>query len=256
MKRTDTDLLRLPILKPVKGAIAAFLALLLCSVPCFATDTEILAWSSFGKSDGVYARVDTTDKVIALTFDDGPHPYLTPKILDILDKYNVKATFFVVGEMVKSYPSALKAVALRGHEIGNHTFSHLPESEGGLNKLKKEIEETEKLIFKLTGKKTFLFRPPTGYCCQSAVNMTSELGYKTVVWDIDTKDWAHRTPSQILFEVKKYAQNGSIILFHDFIGKNSPTPQALELIIPWLKAQGYRFVTAGELIELGEESQQ
>ena len=233
----------------VKRCIALLLSAVCLAFPSFAeTDTQV--WTSFGKSDGVYARVETADKVIALTFDDGPHPVLTPKILDILAKYDVKATFFVVGEMAKSYPSALKKVAKAGHEIGNHTLTHLQESDANCERLKAEILETENTVFKLTGKKTFLFRPPTGYCCSSAVTMTGELGYTTVVWDIDTRDWAHRSPEQIFSEVKKFARSGSIILFHDFIGKNSPTPKALELVIPWLKSQGYRFVTVGELIEM------
>jgi peptidoglycan/xylan/chitin deacetylase (PgdA/CDA1 family) len=231
----------------VRRCIALLVAAVFFTFPSFAeNDTPV--WTSFSKSDGVYARVETSDKVIALTFDDGPHPILTPKILDILDKYDVKATFFVVGEMAKSYPSSLKKVAKNGHEIGNHTFTHLQESENGCERLKSEILETENTVFKLTGKKTFLFRPPTGYCCSSAVTMTKELGYTTVVWDIDTRDWAHPSPTQILSEVKKYARSGSIILFHDFIGKDSPTPKALELIIPWLIANGYKLVTVGELI--------
>ena len=225
------------------------LTLLCFSCSCHAlSDGTQSVWASFGKSDGVYARVDTDDKVIALTFDDGPHPTLTPKILDILDKYDAKATFFVVGSMAKLYPRTIKEVALRGHELGNHTYTHLTESASGCEKLKKEILDTENTVFSLTGKKTFLFRPPTGYCCSNAVSMTGELGYKTIVWDIDTRDWTLRSPEAIFSDVKKYARNGSIILFHDFIGKSSPTPKALELILPWLKAQGYRFVTVGELI--------
>lgn len=234
----------------MKRRITALILALLCfTLPSYASSSDaVSAWASFGKSDGVYARVETADKVIALTFDDGPHPSLTPKILDILDKYGAKATFFVVGDMAKSYPSALKQIALRGHEIGNHTYTHLAESDSGREKLKKEIIDTENTVFKLTGKKTFLFRPPTGYCCASAVEMTGELGYKTIVWDIDTRDWTLRSPEAIFSDVKKYARSGSIILFHDFIGKNSPTPKALELILPWLTAQGYRMVTVCELL--------
>ena len=215
----------------------------------FKSDTAT-AWASFGKSDGVYTRVSTEEKVIALTFDDGPHPVLTPKILDVLDKYEVKATFFVVGKMARSYQGTLKSIALSGHEIGNHTYNHLAENNSNSDKIKNEILLTEDTVFELTAKKTFLFRPPTGYCCESAVRMTREMGYTTVIWDIDTRDWAHTPPEKILDEVKKYAKNGSIILFHDFIGKDSPTIEALELVIPWLKEQGYKFVTVGEMLEL------
>lgn len=230
--------------------ICALMSVLGILSPFKQVNTGVPVWARFGKDDGVFARVNTEEKVIALTFDDGPHPSLTPKILNILDEYGVKATFFVVGENAEFYPQALKKIALRGHEIGNHTFTHLAESSTNCDKVKEEIIKTEDVIFKLTAKKTFLFRPPTGYCCDSAVKMTKDLGYKTVVWDIDTRDWAHTSPQKILSEVRKYAQNGSIILFHDFIGKDSPTPEALRLVIPWLKSQGYSFLTVGEMMGL------
>ncbi len=210
--------------------------------------TNIMAWASFGESDGVYSRIETEEKVIALTFDDGPHPHLTPQILDVLDEYDAKATFFVVGRMAKTYPSVLKEVSRRGHEIGNHTYTHLTESNGSNEKLKKEIIDTELAILEIALQQTRLFRPPTGYCSKNAVKMTGELGYKTVVWDIDTKDWAHTPPQKIFNEVKNRAKSGSIILFHDFIGTNSPTVEALRLILPWLREQGYTFVTVGQML--------
>ena len=217
--------------------------------PFWTDAADIPSWSSFSKDDGVYARVSTEDKVIALTFDDGPHPYLTDKILDILDEYNAKATFFVVGQMASAYPEVLKRVALRGHEIGNHTYTHLAESDDGCDMLRSEIQRTEDTVFQLTAKKTFLFRPPTGHCCPSAVKMTGELGYKTVVWDIDTRDWAHTPIDEICRNVRSNVKNGSIILMHDFIGANSPTPKALRQIVPMLKELGYEFVTVSQLLE-------
>ena len=235
----------------ITKCICLLLSLLGIISPLGITESSsVPVWARFGKSDGVYARAETDENVIALTFDDGPHPYLTDKILDILDKYDAKATFFVVGKMAELYPQVLKRVALKEHEIGNHTYSHLAESNSNSGEIKQEIMKTEDLIFKLTAKKTFLFRPPTGYCCENAVKMTSELGYKTVVWDIDTRDWAHKSPEKIFSEVKKYARSGSIILFHDFIGKDSPTPYALELVLPWLKSQGYEFVTVGQMLQM------
>lgn len=219
----------------------------------YATEAnDISAWSSFGKNDSVYARVNTEEKVIALTFDDGPHPYLTPKILDMLKEYEVKATFFVIGKNAELYPKVLKRISDEGHEIGNHTYSHLAESTGNNDKLKSEIEKTEEIIYKITGQNNFLFRPPTGYCSKSAVNMVKDMNYKTIVWDIDTRDWAHTKKEDMLANVKKFAACGSIILMHDFIGYNSPTPEALKIILPWLKANGYRFVTISEMISLDD----
>ena len=229
------------------------LAMALAFFSFFSPKSTTLAWASFSESDGVYDRVQTEEKVIALTFDDGPHPYLTSEILEILDDYDAKATFFVVGSMARAYPSTLKAVSDAGHEIGNHTYTHLPESANGCDKLRKEIIDTEQAILEIALQKPTLFRPPTGYICKSAVKMTGELGYKTIVWDIDTNDWAHNSPQKILAEVKKYAKSGSIILFHDFIGKDSPTPAALRLILPYLKDQGYRFVTVSEMLALTDK---
>ena len=231
--------------------LTKFLALLLSAVLTFPSGSGARpCWLSFDERDEVYARVDTSEKIIALTFDDGPHPYLTEQILDILDQFNVKATFFVVGKMCESYPFALKSIALRGHEIGNHTFTHLTETPSNADILRSEILKTEEKIFELTAKKTFLFRPPTGYCCAEAVKMTKELGYKTIVWDIDTRDWTSCSAESIFREIKKNARNGSIILFHDFIGRSSPTPKALRLVLPWLISQGYTFVTVGQLLSL------
>ncbi len=227
--------------------ILAF-ALAVCSLIAPVSTKAVPVWSSFGESDGVYSRIQTDEKVVALTFDDGPHPLLTPQILDILDEYDAKATFFVVGDMARNYPSVLKEIAKRGHEIGNHTYTHLVESSEDCEKLKKEIIDTELTVLDIARQQTRLFRPPTGYCCKKAVKMTQELGYKTIVWDIDTMDWAHNTPQKIAQNIQNNVKNGSIILFHDFIGKNSPTVAALKTVLPKLKSEGYRFVTVSDMI--------
>ncbi len=209
-------------------------------------------WLSFGRNDGVYAEVRTTEKVIALTFDDGPHPVLTNKILDILSEYDAKATFFVIGKNAELYPDVIKRIAFEGHEIGNHTYSHLAETNSNSEKLKTEILKTENIVYSLTGEKTKLFRPPTGYCSKSAVLMTKALDYKTIVWNIDTRDWAHRNKNDIIREIKSGAGSGSIILFHDFISNNSDTPEILETILPCLISKGYRFITVSEMLGLDE----
>ncbi len=216
------------------------------------SEDVLRCWLSFGRNDGVYAEVKTSEKVIALTFDDGPHPKLTNRILDILDKYDAKATFFVIGKNAELYPQIIKRIADNGHEIGNHTYSHLAETNSNSEKLKTEILKTEDIIFKITGTKTSLFRPPTGYCSKSAVQMTKDLSYKTIVWNIDTKDWAHRNKTEIIKEIKNRADNGSIILFHDFIAYNSDTPEILSQILPFLKSKGYSFITVSEMLSLEE----
>ena len=192
----------------------------------------------------VYHQHENHEMKIALTFDDGPHPILTPKILDILAKYHVKATFFMVGENVKNYPDVVEQILIRGHEIGNHTYTH-----DHINQ--KEIEACEKIIYELTDYRTKLFRPPEGAINQTIKYISAGLGYDIILWNIDTRDWDHTSPSDISQNVIKKIDAGSIILMHDYISFNSPTPDALELMIPRLLEMGYQFVVVSELIGTG-----
>ena len=193
------------------------------------------------ESANVYHRHENHEMKIALTFDDGPHPILTPKILDILEKYHIKATFFIVGENVKNYPDVVEQILNRGHEIGNHTYTH-----DCINR--KEIEACEKVIYELTDYKTKLFRPPEGAINQTIKYISAGLGYDIILWNIDTRDWDHTLPYDISQNVMKKIAAGSIILMHDYISFNSPTPEALELMIPRLLEMGYQFVVVSELI--------
>ena len=194
-----------------------------------------------GESANVYHQHENKEMKISLTFDDGPHPILTPKILDILKKYQVKATFFLVGENVVNYPNVVERILLEGHELGNHTYTH--------DKIDlSEIEACEKAIYELTDYKTKLFRPPEGFVNQSIKNASSNLGYDIILWNIDTRDWAHTPPEQICTKVIDSITAGSIILMHDYIGYCSPTPEALEKFIPLVLELGYQFVPISELI--------
>lgn len=186
---------------------------------------------------------------IALTFDDGPHPSQTIKILDILDKYGIKATFFAVGINVDNYGQSLVEVARRGHEIGNHTNTHPKVSKLDYNSLKKEFIECESKISGLCNYNTKLLRPPEGMIDSGVTDIARELGYKVILWDIDTRDWAKTPPQKIAEHVVSKVSSGDIILMHDYIGKNSPTAEALELFIPKLLDMGYKFVVVSELIE-------
>ena len=189
----------------------------------------------------VYHCHDNREMKIALTFDDGPHPSLTPKILNILSKYQIKATFFVVGENVINYPDVVLRIVKEGHELGNHTYSH-----DAINQT--EIEQCEKAIYELADCRTKLFRPPQGFVSQSVKKVSAALGYDIILWDIDTRDWDHATPKKIRDNVTNNIRPGSIILMHDYIGYHSPTPEALEYIIPILLEKGYQFVVVSELI--------
>lgn len=188
---------------------------------------------------------------IALTFDDGPHPRYTPQILDILDEYNIKATFFIVGVNAKNYPDTMEEVIKRGHEIGNHTYSHPHVSCLNSITLKDEVEKCESTVYGLTDYKTKLFRPPEGMIDADVRQVLRSLDYKVILWDIDTRDWAHVSPEEIAENVTDNISSGDIILMHDYIAYDSPTPEAMKIFIPKLLKKGYKFVVISELIGLG-----
>ena len=184
---------------------------------------------------------------IALSFDDGPHPRLTPVILDILAEYGIRATFFMVGENVGYYPDAARAVVEAGHEIGNHTFSHRRFGRMNEADMRREIVSCEEAIASLTESPVRFIRPPEGEMSDTVRQVAGSLNYRIVLWDVDTRDWAHTPPDAIARHILDTVQAGDIILMHDFIGYNSPTPEALRTVIPALLERGYRFVTVGEL---------
>ena len=185
---------------------------------------------------------------IALSFDDGPHPRLTPVILDILEEYGIKATFFMVGENVGYYPTAAKAVAEAGHEIANHTFSHRKFGRMTEEEMRREILSCQEALASVGGNATRFIRPPEGQMTATVRQVVGNLDFRIILWDVDTRDWAHTPPSEISRHILDTVQAGDIILMHDFIGHDSPTPEALRLVIPELLARGYRFVTVGELV--------
>ncbi len=187
-------------------------------------------------------------KRVALTFDDGPHIKFTKQILDVLDKYGVKATFFVIGENAERYPELVKSEYEAGHEIGNHTYSHRRLGSVDRAFMLDEIKKTDDIIYGITGKYPILFRPPEGRTSSELEADVFAKSKKTVLWTIDTRDWAHNPLADIVRTVKTNVKNGSIILFHDYITPYSETPDALEKLIPYLTENGYEFVTVSELL--------
>ena len=186
---------------------------------------------------------------IAITFDDGPHPKNTKKILDVLEKYNVKSTFFVVGINVKNYPDAFCKIVNKGHEIGNHTYSHSILKSMSVSDIKKEIEDTEDALNDFYETAPKLIRPPCGLYDNKLLKIAKDKNYKIVLWTIDTKDWAHSSADDMVNAVIKNIKSGDIILFHDYISGVDNTPEALKIIIPKLQEMGYKFVTVSELLQ-------
>lgn len=213
------------------------------------TVTESAPETDEGNGEIVYHRRKNDRMEIALSFDDGPHPRLTPIILDILAEYDVKATFFMVGENVGYYPEAARAVAEAGHEIGNHTFSHRRFSRMNEQEMLDEITACEDAISSVWSHPVHYIRPPEGQMNETMRRVIGSLDYRIILWDVDTRDWAHTPPDVIARHILDTVQEGDIILMHDFIGHDSPTPEALRLVIPALLERGYHFVTVGELVE-------
>lgn len=197
----------------------------------------------------VYSSCKNDKKLIALTFDDGPHPKNTPIILDILAHYGVKATFFEVGSNVEYYPDVSRRVIGEGHEIGNHTYTHPHVKDLSLAELERETAKCESAIKRITGTRPVLFRPPEGVIDSAVKAMSVDCEYSVIIWSVDTRDWAGTPTSTIVGNVMKKIKSGDIILMHDYVTKSCHTIEALKIIIPRLLDEGYTFVTVSRLIE-------
>lgn len=189
------------------------------------------------------------EKVIALTFDDGPWPSNTLKILDILKKNNIKATFFWVGLAVKDNPQIAKQVVAEGHAIGNHTWHHWYKRLDAATAAR-EIDDTAELIYKTTGVRTSLFRPPGAIMNNGVADYAKQKKHVIVMWSNDPMDYRPLSANQLVKNVMRKAQPGAIVLMHDGGGNHSATVHALPQMITKLREQGYKFVTIPELLEM------
>jgi peptidoglycan/xylan/chitin deacetylase (PgdA/CDA1 family) len=186
---------------------------------------------------------------VALTFDDGPSPGMTERILDILKAKQAPATFFVVGKMAHAYPGLLRREALEGHLLGNHTWGHAIRRlsyDAYLN----ELDSTAGAVQQQTGVVTVLLRPPGGLQCEALRAAAAARGYALIRWSVDPHDYARVSPSAVVGRVLCSARPGSIILLHDGARPRTNTIEALPRIIDGLRAQGLRIVSLAELLGL------
>lgn len=175
-------------------------------------------------------------KVAYITFDDGPIPEVTPWVLDVLDRYGIKATFFMVGDNVRNNPDLFMNVKARGHSWGNHTMHHLQGIKEGTVKYLRDITEADSLI------ESPLFRPPHGIIYPSQALLIRR-HYNIVMYDLVTRDYSKRlSGEQVLENVKRFARNGSIIVFHDSLRAEDNLRYALPRAIEWLQAEGYELL--------------
>lgn len=206
---------------------------------------------------GTFYRAQGDEKVVALTFDDGPSPRWTPEILDILGKENVKATFFMIGEHVLRYPEVARRVAVEGHEIGNHSFDHKGIFFYTPEEAKKEVVDCEKVIQSVTGVTTKYFRPPKAWINDEEKAVFRDMGYKVILWSLNSKDWVTFDDKYIVKFLVRNVRPGDVILFHDSGGvlgteggDRSETVKTLPMLIEKLKTKGYRFVTISEMLKV------
>ncbi len=198
-------------------------------------------------SSNLCSSKNKSQKVIALTFDDGPHE-ITPEILDVLKKYNAKATFFCIGKQIEKYPETLKRIINEGHVIGNHSYSH-----SNLNgffstdKVISEIEQTNELVYHLIGKQMRFFRPPFGVTNPNITRAVSKTNQVIIGWNVRSLDTIIQNESIILERIKKKINPGCIVLLHDTSGK---TVIVLEQLLLFLQTEGYETKTIEELLEI------
>lgn len=187
-----------------------------------------------------------TGKAVYLTFDDGPIPEVTPKVLDILSRYDVKATFFMVGENIDKHPEVFEQVVASGHSIGNHTYNHLKGWKTPFDDYMANVAQcAEAINYQLSiinhqSSIINLFRPPYGKATLRQRRALHRMGYKLIYWDILTKDYeATRTPEAMFDLIRRETREGSIINFHDSLKSNERMLAVLPQVIEWLQKEGY-----------------
>lgn len=199
----------------------------------------------------VFYKGNSNLKRLALTFDDGPDNYYTPRILDILRAKGVHGTFFMVGKEAKRFPDMVKRIVKEGHAIGNHSWDHPKLWTLNNQQITQEIVSAENEIQRITGRRSGLFRPPYGRVTPADVSLIHHLGYRIIDWSVDTLDWKGTPAPTILKFVNGEVSPGGIILEHCLAGHPGEldgTLQALPHIIDNLRAQGYEFVTVPTLL--------
>ncbi|EAX46895.1 polysaccharide deacetylase [Thermosinus carboxydivorans Nor1] len=193
------------------------------------------------------AGTNTDHKVVALTFDHSWGNKFTPSILDTLKRHNLKVTFFIMGPWAKKYPEVAQRMVADGHEIASHGYRHENYGDMTTEWVKEDILKAHALIKEVTGVDPTLIRPPNGHYSQRSLKAADELGYKTIIWNVDSLDWKNPGRDVIIERVMKRLKPGAIILMH---ASDTPvqTAEALPILLEKIKAEGYQIVTVSELL--------
>ena len=195
-----------------------------------------------------YHRIETSEKVVALTFDDGPDPFYTSQVLEVLDRNRIKATFFMIGQNIAGYPKIANVAYARGHELGNHSYSHQRMILKPFSFIRSEIDRTDLLLRGLGVKGDIHFRSPFGAQLIGVPYILWQRRKKNILFDVDPRDWEMQDPTVLMQRILDDVKPGSIILLHDGGGERSGTVRALEMMVPQLKMRDFRFVTVSQLI--------
>ena len=217
---------------------------LLVTVLCLFTLDSAVKSPKFQLLGSLVNHVKTNEKVVALTFDDGPNPPNTERLLDILAHHQVKATFFLIGRHVEQYPEATRLILARGHEVGNHTYTHTQRYLERPAVIRAEIEQTDVLLRRLGATGEINFRAPYGRKLIVLPYVLSRMGKRDVLWDVDPHDYEDPEPEVLAGRIAAQVRPGSIILLHD----RPQTTAALEKVIAALREQGYALKTVSELM--------
>lgn len=208
---------------------------------------------SAGSTSGItFSRVAVSQPYIALTFDDGPHPKNTPRLLDMLRERNVKATFYVIGRNVDLYPNVLRRTVSEGHEIGNHTYTHPILSKLGDARVREELTKCRDAVARAAGVQPRTMRPPYGALLQRQREWVhAELNYPTIMWSVDPLDWKRPGASVVTSRILSGTTPGAIVLAHDL---HASTVDAMPATLDGLLNKGYKFVTVSQLLAMGASS--
>jgi len=207
---------------------------------------ELVNSSTYQLFGDYVARVDTEDRVVALTFDDGPDPFHTPRVLAVLDELQVKATFFMIGRNVERYPAVAREVLRRGHEVGNHSYSHPKLVLMSPSRVRDEIARTDRLLREIGVSGEILFRPPHAAKFIVLPYVLRQMNKLSVLGDVDPEEWKRPSAAVMTASILHQVRPGSIIGLHDPMG--AETLHTLQNILPALTAQGYRFKTVSALM--------
>ncbi len=206
----------------------------------------------------VFSESRTSQKLVALTFDDGPYPPYTSQVLDVLKERQIPATFFVIGQNAAKYPELLRRIVAEGHQLGNHTYHHVDLLKLDRQGMITEIEKTNKVIADAVGYVPHVMRPPHGFRDAVVMDAMAEYKLKVIEWSVSSRDWVNPGAEVIAERTLGKVQNGSVILLHDGDGIAAALPReqtvaATRIIIDKLLAKGYKFVTVDEIRNMSEE---